>query len=275
MRCGCFFALRPFCNGAEEASARMPGRIKKKRRKDEKRMYRYELHCHTVETSVCGKWRAADMVQRYFERGYAGICVTDHLHPKFLSKIDHGGDWQCCVDAFMKGYQETKAAAASLGMDAIFGIEIQFEEDKDKEYLLYGVDEQWLRENPWLCSMGHKAFYEKFHDQVLIIQAHPYRDNDGVFLDSVHGVEVVNRHPRSQNRNERTWALAKENPWLYRICGSDAHRFGDEARAAVIFEERISDSKALRKAILEKKYCLWHNETDPDGDIYTIENVCG
>ena len=238
-------------------------------------MYRYELHCHTVETSTCGKWSAADMVARYHEHGYTGICVTDHLHSKFLNQIPHGGDWQICVDAFMKGYQATKAAADALGMDTLFGIEIRFEEDHDKEYLLYGVDEQWLRENLWLCDMGHKTFYEKFHKDVLIIQAHPYRDNNGVFLDSVHGVEVVNRHPRSQNRNALTQELARENPWLYRLCGSDAHRFGDEARAAVLLEERVTDVKALRQAILEKRYALWHNEEDPEGRIYTTETVCG
>ena len=236
-------------------------------------MYRYETHCHTVETSTCGKWAAADMVRRYYECGYTGLCVTDHLHEKFLTKINHKGDWQYCIDEFMKGYRAAKAAGDALGMDILFGVEIKFPEDAHKDYLLYGVDEQWLRDNPWLCDLGHKAFYEKFHKDVLIIHAHPFRDNDGVFLDSVHGVEVVNRHPRSQNRNEMAIRLAKETPRLYRLCGSDAHRFGDEARAAILVPHRLKDGKELRQVILQKEYKLWHNEWDPEGEIFTPEEV--
>lgn len=238
-------------------------------------MYRYELHCHTVETSVCGKWTAADMVARYHRNGYAGLCVTDHLHPKFLSKISHGGDWQRCVDAFMLGYRAAKEAGEKLGMDVIFGIEIQFTEDPNKEYLLYGVDEQWLRENPWLCDMGHELFFQKFHENVLIIQAHPFRDNDGVFLDSVHGLEVVNRHPRSQNRNHLAQALAVSEPRLLRLCGSDAHRFGDEARAAVVFPQRITQGDELRKALIKQNYKLWHNEDCDNPEPVSPERICG
>lgn len=238
-------------------------------------MFRYETHSHTVETSICGKWAAADMVRRYYECGYTGLCVTDHLHPKFLAKINHKSDWQICVDDFMKGYNAAKAAGDALGMDILFGIEIKFTEDPNKEYLLYGVDEAWLRENPWLCDLGHKAFFDQFHNEVLIIQAHPYRDNDGAFLDSVHGLEVVNRHPRSQNRNDLTLRLAKDNPTLYRLCGSDAHRFGDEARAAVLFPGRLKDVKELRDAIIRKEYMLWHDEWDTSGHTLSPDDICG
>lgn len=236
-------------------------------------MFRYELHCHTVETSVCGKWRAEDMVRRYHERGYTGLCVTDHLHPKFLAKIDHEGDWQRCVDAFLLGYRAAKAAGEALGMDILFGIELQFSEDPDKEYLLYGVDEAWLRANPWLCAMDHRGFYDKFHEEVLIVQAHPFRDNDGVYLDSVHGIEVVNRHPRSRNRNELAKALGAAEPRLLRLCGSDAHRFGDEARAAVLLPRRVRDAAELRQALLTGDYRLWHDEDDPRGRDYSPEEI--
>lgn len=236
-------------------------------------MYRYELHCHTVETSVCGKWKAEDMVQRYRAQGYTGLCVTDHLHPKFLEKICHGGDWQKCVDAFMLGYRAAKAAGETAGMDILFGIELQFREDPNKEYLLFGVDEPWLRANPWLCDMDHKSFFDKFHEEVLIVQAHPFRDNDGVFLDSVQGIEVVNRHPRSNNRNAMAIALAAAEPWLLRLCGSDAHRFGDEARAAVLLPERVRNGAELRRALLAGNYRLWHDEDVPGGKEYSPEDI--
>ena len=107
----------------------------------------------------------------------------------------------------------------------------------------------------------------------LVIQAHPFRDNDGVYLDSDHGIEVVNRHPRSTNRNDMALALAAEEPRLLRLCGSDAHRFGDEARAAVLFPERLRDAAQLRQALLAGNYRLWHDEDRPEGEEFLPERI--
>ena len=42
-------------------------------------MYSYEIHCHTAETSRCGKSAAADMVAAYHRKGFAGVVITDHF----------------------------------------------------------------------------------------------------------------------------------------------------------------------------------------------------
>ena len=49
-------------------------------RKEEMKMYKYELHMHTKEGSACGKTSGADMVDFYIENGYAGMVVTDHFY---------------------------------------------------------------------------------------------------------------------------------------------------------------------------------------------------
>ena len=217
-------------------------------------MYRYELHLHTSETSKCGHVPAAEQVQTYHDLGYAGICVTDHLHNTQIAYFDVGNDWNTIIDRYLLGYRAAKAAGDAIGLDVIFGVELRFPEN-DSDYLIYGVDEQWLYDNPWITNMDHKAFFDRYKDEVLIIHAHPYRNgNDEVFYDCVHGIEIVNCNPRHDNRNPLALKLAQENPHLYRTVGSDAHRIGDEGRAAILVDERIRDSYQLKDIITSGRY---------------------
>ena len=224
-------------------------------------MYRYELHLHTAETSKCGKVRASKQIATYHALGYTGICVTDHLHNDYLSLLDCYGDWHECVRRYLFGYHQAQKAAKALDMDVIFGVELCFPEN-DSDYLIFGIDEQWLYDNPWITSMNHKTFFERYKDEVLIIHAHPYRNNDVVYYDCVHGVEIVNCNPRHNSRNELALKLAEENPHLYRTVGSDAHQKGDEGRAATLVEERIRDSYQLKDVITSGRFTNWCPEYD-------------
>lgn len=219
-------------------------------------MYRYDIHVHTKETSHCGHVPAADMVATYHALGYAGLCVTDHLHEQYLSHLDCRDDWQACVTQYLAGYRAAKRAGDSVGLDVILGVELRFPEN-DSDYLIYGVDEAWLRANPYICRMDHAAFFKAYGDSVLIIHAHPFRNCDVVFSDSIHGLEVANCNPRHDSRNDLALALAAAHPSMYRLCGSDAHRPGDEGRSAVEFEVRVRDSFALKAAIESRRYRLW------------------
>lgn len=219
-------------------------------------MYKYDIHVHTMETSRCGYVKAHEFVAKYKALGYDGLCITDHLHDLYISLLDCHDDWQQCVTRFMYGYNEAKKAGDALGMDILFGVELRFPEN-ESDYLIYGVDEAWLRANPYVCHMDHEAFFKKFGRSVLIIHAHPYRYCDEVFYDCVHGLEIANCNPRHDSRNPLALQLAREHPALLRLCSSDAHRPGDEGRAAVLFEERVRDSYALKAAIESRHFRLW------------------
>ena len=219
-------------------------------------MYKYELHLHTMETSRCGHVRAADQVRTYHDLGYQGLCVTDHLHNTYIDLMDCHDDWHECVRRYLYGYQLAKAEGERLGMDVIFGVELRFPEN-ESDYLIFGIDEEWLYSNPYICRLDHKAFFDRYKDEVLIIHAHPYRNCDEVFYDCVHGLEVANCNPRHKNRNELALALAKANPRLLHTVGSDAHRVGDEGRAALLSDTRIRDSYELKRVITAGQYRLW------------------
>ena len=224
-------------------------------------MNRYELHLHTSETSKCGHVPAADQVKTYKALGYQGVCVTDHLHKAQIEYFNVGADWNAIIDRYLMGYRAAKAAGESMGMDIIFGVELRFPEN-DSDYLIYGIDEQWLYDHPWITDMDHQSFFDRFKDEVLIIHAHPYRNCDVVFYNCVHGIEIVNCNPRHDSRNALALKLAKENPHLYRTVGSDSHQIGDEGRAATLVEGRIRDSYELKEVISSGRFRNWCPEFD-------------
>ncbi|MBQ1772547.1 MAG: PHP domain-containing protein [Clostridia bacterium] len=219
-------------------------------------MYKYELHLHTKETSRCGHVRAADQVKTYYRLGYQGLCVTDHLHNTYLSTLDSPDNWEKCMDMYLTGYRNAKKAGEALGMDIILGCELRFPEN-ESDYLLYGIDEQWLYDHPFICRMDHQSFFDAYGKEILIIHAHPYRKNDTVYYECVHGLEVVNCNPRHDSRNELALKLAKEHPYLYRTVGSDAHQIGDEGRGAILCKNRITDSYEMKDVITSGNFELW------------------
>ena len=56
----------------------------------EEKLYLYETHMHTSQSSACAVSTGAQMARAYKEAGYTGIFVTDHFFngncavPKFL-----------------------------------------------------------------------------------------------------------------------------------------------------------------------------------------------
>ena len=220
----------------------------------------FDPHTHTAETSKCGHLPAAEVVDRYVRNGFSGLVVTDHLHPEYLSRIDKDHDWNKVMDHYLSGYHASRKRGDEVGFQVILGAELRFPEN-DNDYLVYGIDEDWLRSNPYVCCMSAREFWQKFHDQVLIIHAHPYRDgNTVVFEDAVHGTEIINGNPRHDNHNDLALDLARRHPGFFRLAGSGAHQAGVEARAGVILPEKPADSFAYKDLIEQRRFRLWSPE---------------
>lgn len=210
--------------------------------------YRYDTHVHTMETSPCGKIPAAELVRLYKEAGYDGIVITDHYF-KALFDIKLFRSWEKKTDAYLKGYRNALEAGKKHGLDVLFGIEITFTENVN-DYLVYGLDEEFLKENRELYKLGLKEFRKVTADKnVLIIQAHPFRPNmlraDPSLLD---GVEVYNGNPRHNASNHLSLEFARENK-LKMLSGSDFHQIDDLARGGIMLPERITETSQLVEII--------------------------
>jgi predicted metal-dependent phosphoesterase TrpH len=221
--------------------------------------FRYDIHAHTKETSHCGWIPAAELVSQYIALGYNGIAITDHLHDEYINTLACKDDWNACVDAYLEGFKTAKNFAAEVSrnsFDVILGMEIRYPEN-DNDYLVFGIDEEFLRENPYPYQSTPQDFYKKHGSKLIIIQAHPFRDGCyPVAAHFLHGVEIHNGNPRHDSKNDNAAALAKENPRLLQTCGSDTHRDGDAGRAAILFDKRIKDSYELLTELVRNKYVM-------------------
>ena len=219
--------------------------------------YLYDPHTHTAETSKCGHLFAADVVDRYVRNGFSGLVVTDHLHPEYLSRIDTQHNWDMVMDHYLSGYHASKKRGDEVGLDVILGAEFRFPEN-DNDYLVYGIDEQRHPSNPNASCKSAQEFYDKFHDQVLIIHAHPFREGSAPVQETaIHGAEIINDNPRHENNNDKALEMCRRHPEYYRLAGSDTHRDGDEARAGVILPERVKDSRAYKRMIETLQFQPW------------------
>ena len=221
------------------------------------KLFKIESHLHTAESSLCGLVSAVDFVDLYHAQGYDGIFVTDHLHEEFISSLDCKDDWNACIDSFMVGYKRALERGRKIGINVMLGAEIRFTEPNDSDYLIYDFDENFLRENPYLFRLHPQEFFRRYGDEILIINAHPFRNgNEVVFTECIHGIEIYNTMPRHHNFNEKAIELSKKHPELYRFAGSDAHCEGDEFGAWMLFKEPISSPREFHEAIKRNDYTI-------------------
>lgn len=78
-------------------------------------MVQVETHCHTAETSSCGRVPAAKIVADYKKAGYRMLITTDHYYERMWERPELAGrDWQEKMDAYMRGYRAAGPQARPL-----------------------------------------------------------------------------------------------------------------------------------------------------------------
>lgn len=218
--------------------------------------YLYEMHFHTKNTSNCANVKAEDAVEEYIKAGYDGIVVTDHLSPSTYMK--YGREllpWKKKVDFFLRGYKAAKKTANGR-IDVLLGMELRFRTSEgDNDYLVYGINEEFLYNTPNLLEMNIRKFYELAHKNgFLVFQAHPFRVGMKVtnpkFLD---GIEIFNGNPRHNSSNDIAEMWAKKYDLMV-TSGSDYHEYEDLGTGGILFNKEIKDNKTLVDELLKKDY---------------------
>ena len=185
--------------------------------------YLYETHLHTKGVSACGSSEPEDYIEVYKRAGYTGLIVTDHFF-NGNSGIESSLPWEEKVCKYCSGYERALAAAKGKDFDVFFGIEYNFQGD---EYLLYGLDKEWLLKHPEVMDQTHQGLFDMVNEAGgLMIQAHPFRKRDyiksiNLHPECVHGLEVFNSGNLPEE-NEKALILAQEKN-LPVTSGSDMH----------------------------------------------------
>lgn len=230
-------------------------------------MYCFELHCHTKETSRCGKCTARDMVEAYAKKGFTGVVITDH----FVNGYSYAAfpeTWKEKMDAFLKGYQAAKAAGDALGIRVYFGFEYTNDGNNGEDYLVLGLKPENLYQDLVDCDQWPiEQVVDRVHDLGgIIVRAHPYREDDYIAESCIQrpglkidAVEVFNGGNKEEIYNVRAieMALREQKPF---VAGSDTHHVDTTGTDYIAFEEDPGDYAGLCRAIREGKAFVVHKQ---------------
>jgi hypothetical protein len=223
--------------------------------------YLFETHFHTDESSNCANVPAAEAVAALRSAGYAGAAVTDHYIRWVFEKMK-GLSWPEKAERWAKGYYAAKAAAEGTDFVIVCGMEITFTEGPS-DYLVYGVDPDFLKEHPELYKLTPRTFFEFANRHGLYFsQAHPFRHPCTPADPRVlHGLEVHNGNPRHNSRNELALQMA-EKEGLRQTSGSDYHELEDLGRGGIYLPRLPKDSRDFGRMLLTGEYDGLYRKTD-------------
>ncbi len=156
--------------------------------------YLYETHMHTCQASACGRSTGREHVRRYKDLGFTGIIITDHFFGGNCA-VPRNLPWEEKIHRFCAGFEDAFEEGQKVGLDVFFGWEQGYGDD---EYLVYGLDKQWLLEHPEIEKCSRTRQKALVHEGGgAVIQAHPFRMRDymtyirlGLFY--ADGAEVAN-----------------------------------------------------------------------------------
>src|SRR5699024_7449465 len=104
---------------------------------------------HTVEVSPCGCMKAQDLVKLYKGKGYNGIIITDHYYLRYFKELG-AINWYDKINSYLLDYYKAKEAGYKYGLTVLLGIELMPVKVRPNHLLIYGIDEEFLLNNPKL-----------------------------------------------------------------------------------------------------------------------------
>ena len=212
--------------------------------------YVYETHLHTIEASACSSTPGEDYIDYMAGLGYSGIIVTDHFFTG-NSCVPRSLPWEEKVRIYCIGYKNALKKAGD-SFTVMFGVEYNFQGD---EFLLYGVDEEWLLAHPEIMERDRYKVCRMVHDAGgIMIQAHPFRERG--YLSEIHitpgvsdGVECYNA-ANPDYQNALAYMYAKERGFKM-TGGSDIHYFGQPYMGGMAFDHPIGTIQEFVEAFLD------------------------
>lgn len=202
-----------------------------------------EMHAHTSEGSPCAQIPAREVVRAYSQTDYDGIVITNHFDNDLLK--DFGDTDTERIDRYLLGYDRAYEEGKECGMTVFLGIEIRLEPCPE-DFLIYGVDREFLYQYPNLCFLSQKELYKLCHEYgARLYQAHPFRypcrPQNPRYLDGVD----FNQRPDGDNHNELLQEWLSGYPDLKLVSGSDFHVMENLAAGGIVIEGRVATSKEL------------------------------
>lgn len=223
-------------------------------------MYRYELHMHSREASACAGSDIHEMIRHYAKLGFAGAVVTNHFVGGNTS-VNRKQPWEDIVRDYSRAYYEGLETARALDFDLLFGVEEGY--SKGKEFLVYGIDPEFLLERPFLRKAPVETWYRETRQVgAFMAYAHPFRRRYYVVdpwampdLRWVDGVEVYNRGNTPEDNQQAAAVFGPMN--LVELAGSDSHYADFDEAWGICLDHRVRTGPELAGALHRRDFSLW------------------
>ena len=225
-------------------------------------MYKYEMHCHTSESSKCGKATGAEMAEFYKSMGYSGLVISDHFFNGNCA-VPSDLPWEERVNLFCAGYESAKKRGDEIGLSVFFAWESSYH---GTDFLVYGLDKEWLLAHEYCDLLPAKKHMEIVRKSGgFAVQAHPFRERGYIEMirlmpRDVDAVEAINA-ANSDLENEMA-VLYADKYGLIKTCGTDNHH-GRGARISALeldFEAKSMDE--IIDAVKHNKHRILLTELD-------------
>ena len=200
------------------------------------------------------------------------MAVTDHFHNGHTA-VSRRLPWKEWVKQFCRGYEEARNEGERRGFAVFFGWESTFDDCDD--YLVFGLDREWLLEHPEAKSWTRGEQYRAVKAAGgCVVQAHPFRQHywiKRVVLSSgcVDAVEAANFANGERSYDALAMRYARKLG-LPVTAGSDTHTV-EQVRAGDVFGvfsgKKLENTGDFVRAILDNKIvgikttegrCDWH-----------------
>lgn len=220
--------------------------------------YQTELHCHSMPVSACGRILPEDLVELYLAAGYHTVVLANHFSRDTFSApaAERAIEWKDKVEFFLSDFYKMRTEAQGR-LHVLLAMEFRLDCHEETDFLVYGLGEDFLLENPDILQLDLKSFSERVKAAGgLLIQAHPFRNNVVVSNPSlIDGVEVWNCSSRHASRNDvaEFWA---DRFSLIKTSGSDLHRSYQTIGGGIVTSSPITSDEELLVALRTGAYQL-------------------
>ena len=220
------------------------------------REYIYETHLHTVQASACSDTPGRDYIQKYIDAGYSGVMITDHFI-RGNCAVDRRLPWREFVNRYCAGYEDALNEGIKRNFPVFFGWEETYDGD---DYLVYGLDKQWLLEHPEVARWTRARQFEEVHKYGgCVVQAHPFRAAS--YIHTIHlAPELADAVEGYNAGNHIEWNILGMRyarlSGLPITAGSDNHhadRMCEANLAGVVFDHPLRDVHDYVRAILGRE----------------------
>ena len=222
--------------------------------------YLYETHCHSSESSACGRNTSVEMAKAHKEAGYTGMILTNHNWGGNTA-VSRELSWCDFIDRFFEPFYPAKEWGDANDLQVFCGYEAGY---NGTEFLIYGIDIDWMREHPEIRDASIEEQFEIIHSGGgIVVHAHPFREafyisEVRLFPEYIDGVEALNAShcplralPDNRIFNEKALKYARELG-MFITGGSDTHSV-NLLGGGVAFPTKLTDIRDFTERLINAK----------------------